>query len=421
MLDSLYHSLREIHPSLLPISGVLLLFAAAWLADVLGKRQLVKFARRIAKRSDSPWDDLVIEHGVIDHLAQLLPAAVIFVGAPALPDVPEELRTLLRNLALAAMALLAVLTVNSLLSTLNAIYEQRPGANRRPIKGYIQLVKIVLFCVGSILIIAALLGKSPLLLLSGFGALTAVLLLVFKDTILSLVASVQLTSQDMVRVGDWIEMPAFNVDGDVIDVALHTVRVQNFDKTITAIPTHRLISDSFRNWRGMSDSGGRRIKRAILIDMASVRFLTPAEIEHFRRFVLLAPYIEHKEEELAQYNAALAGPSDADVNLRRLTNLGTLRAYLFSYLQNHPHIHKHMTLLVRQLAPQPQGIPIELYCFTTTTNWNDYEAIQGDIFDHILALLDDFGLRAYQQPSGQDLVEAGQPANYVAGTEGFRT
>ena len=416
-MEPLYDSLRTIHPLLLPAVAVGMLALLAWLTDVIAKRQFIRLAHHLAERSQSTWDNELVRFGVIRHLAQVIPAAVVYLGAPLLPDLPETGRNLLSNIALAAMALLAVLTVNSTLSAANAIYERQPGALRRPIKGYVQLLKIILTSIGGILIISALLDKSPLLLLSGFGALTAVLLLVFKDTILSLVASVQLTSQDMVRVGDWIEMPAFNADGDVIDVALHTVRVQNWDKTITSIPTHRLISDAFKNWRGMSNAGGRRIKRAILIDMASVRFLTDEEIARFRGFALLTGYIEGKQQELQAYNAALQAPSAASANLRRLTNLGTLRAYLFSYLKHHPQIHQDMTLLVRQLAPQPQGIPIELYCFTSTTDWNAHEAIQGDIFDHVLALLPEFDLRAYQQPSGQDIAQssaAGAQAASVA-------
>ena len=257
---------------------------------------------------------------------------------------------------------------------------------------------------GGVMVIAAVLNKSPLLLLSGFGAMTAILLLVFRDTILSLVASVQLTAQDMVRVGDWIEMPQFGADGDVIDVQLHTVKVQNWDKTITTIPTHRLISESFRNWRGMSESGGRRIKRALYIDASSVRFQTPEEIEHFKRFALLRDYIEHKERDLADYNAGLPEPVDDEVNRRRLTNIGTFRAYILNYLKHRDDIRTDMTLLVRQLAPGPDGIPLQIYCFTATTAWADYEGIQSDIFDHLVAIVPEFGLKLFQEPAGSDMV-----------------
>jgi miniconductance mechanosensitive channel len=240
------------------------------------------------------------------------------------------------------------------------------------------------------------------LLLSGLGAMTAVLLLVFKDTILSLVASVQLTSLDMVRVGDWIEMPQCNADGDVIDVSLHTVKIQNWDKTFTTIPTHRLIVDSFKNWRGMDESGGRRIKRELRIDINSVRFLTVEEVERFKGFALLKDYIDRKLEDLAAYNAAV-GEETENVNLRRLTNLGTFRAYILSYLKHHPKIHREMTLMVRQLQPGPTGLPLEIYAFTNITAWSTYEDIQADIFDHLLAIAGEFGLSMYQEPAGRDL------------------
>jgi len=256
---------------------------------------------------------------------------------------------------------------------------------------------------GGVLIVAAVLDRSPLLLISGFGAMTAILLLVFKDTILSLVASVQLTAQDMVRVGDWITMPQFGADGDVIDVQLHTVKVQNFDKTITTIPTHRLITDSFQNWRGMSESGGRRVKRSLYFDVSSIRFQSDEEIEHFRRFVLLARYVDDKRRELEEYNARLQGEVAADVNRRRLTNIGTFRAYAFNYLKNHPRIRQDLTLIVRQLPAGPDGLPLEIYCFTDTTVWAEYEGIQSDIFDHLIAIVPEFGLRLFQQPAGADL------------------
>ena len=270
-----------------------------------------------------------------------------------------------------------------------------------------QLVQIAVWVFGAVMIIAAVLDRSPLLLLSGLGAMTAILLLVFRDTILSLVASVQLTAQDMVRVGDWIEVPQFGADGDVIDVQLHTVKVQNWDKTITTIPTHRLISDSFKNWRGMSQTGARRIKRAIHLDVNSIRFQSPGEVEHFKRFALLRRYIEAKEAELRDYNASLDLEVDDAVNTRRLTNVGSFRAYAVNYLKNHPSIHKGMTLMVRQLAPGPEGLPLEIYCFTNTTIWGDYENIQADIFDHLLAIVPDFGLRLFQKPAGSDLAGLG--------------
>jgi miniconductance mechanosensitive channel len=239
--------------------------------------------------------------------------------------------------------------------------------------------------------------------------MAAVLMLVFRDTILGLVASLQLTGNDMVHVGDWIEMPEYGADGDVIDVALHTVKVQNWDKTITTIPTHKLIETSFKNWRGMSRSGGRRIKRAIHFDMSSIRFLEEDEIERFGRFTLLKDYVAAKREELERYNAEPGRDASLNADIRRLTNIGTLRAYILSYLRSHPKIHQGMTLLVRQLAPSGEGLPIEIYAFTNDTRWAAYEDIQADIFDHVLAIAPEFGLRPYQKPSGEDLAQLARP------------
>jgi miniconductance mechanosensitive channel len=324
------------------------------------------------------------------------------------PGLPEGVVQLMRNVAMGYMVLVLTLALTAMLSAANTIYSASPLAQDRPLKGFVQLVQIVVWIFGGVMIIAAVLDRSPLLLLSGFGAMTAILLLVFKDTILSLVASVQLTAQDMVRVGDWIEMPQFGADGDVVDVQLHTVKVQNWDKTITTIPTHRLITDSFKNWRGMSQSGARRIKRAIFIDVSTIRMQTQDEVDHFTRFALLKDYIKDKEQELTDYNAGLATEVDAEVNRRRLTNVGTFRAYAYNYLKNHPKIHKGMTLIVRQLGPGPEGLPLEIYCFTNTTEWAVYEDIQSDIFDHLLAIVPEFGLRLYQKPAGSDLANLKQ-------------
>lgn len=254
------------------------------------------------------------------------------------------------------------------------------------------------------MVVSAIIDRSPLILLSGVGALTAVLLLVFKDTLLSLVASIQLTGQDMLNVGDWLEMPAFGADGDVIDIALYTVTVQNWDKTITRIPTHALITNSFKNWRGMQESGGRRIKRSLHIDLDTVRFLSEEEVERFKHVHLLHDYILGKQEELNQYNQEIeiTDSSFRTTNSRNLTNIGIFRAYVVNYLRENSDIHKDMTQIVRQLTPGPEGLPMEIYAFSNKTDWADYEDIQSDIFDHLLAVIPEFGLRMFQQPSGSD-------------------
>ena len=270
-----------------------------------------------------------------------------------------------------------------------------------PIKGYLQVIKIVVYVLGTVVVVATLMDQNPLIFVSGIGAMTAVLMLVFKDTILSLVASVQIASNDMVRLGDWVEMPKLNADGDVIDIALHTVKIRNFDNTITTVPTSKFIDESFKNWRGMSESGARRIKRSIYIDKSTIRFLTDEEVNRFKRFKLLEDYVEKKQEEIRAFNESLGGRVQA-VNWRRMTNIGTLRAYIVNYLRNHPKIDQSRTLLVRQLAPTPHGLPIELYVFSNDTKWVAYEGIQADIFDHIIALLPEFGLRLFQHPTGAD-------------------
>jgi miniconductance mechanosensitive channel len=312
----------------------------------------------------------------------------------------------------AFIVLTLALAIGAALNLLNALYQQRPEAGVRPIKGYLQVLKILVYAGATILIAAALMEQSPLLLLSGLGAMAAVLMLVFKDTILSLVASVQLTSNDMLRVGDWIEMPQLNADGDVIDIALHTVKVQNWDKTITTIPTHRLITESYKNWRGMFDTGGRRIKRALFIDQTSVRFLSPQERVAMQRFALIDEYLDRKQVELERSNAILIEAGRDPVNTRRVTNIGTFRAYVAAYLRTHAGIAQDMTMLVRQLQPTAQGLPLEIYAFTNTTAWAEYESIQADIFDHLMAILPEFGLQLFQAPGGQDVARLMSEAEF---------
>ncbi len=399
----MFEQLGTIHALLPPATGLAALLAVAVTINLIVKHVLVRAVRTFAKRSSVTWDDALVSHNVFGRLVQVLPALIVFGGAPLVPDLPEGVVQLIRNVAMGYMVLMLTLAVTAILSAANTVYSSLPVARERPLKGFVQLVQIVVWVLGGVMIISAVLDRSPLLLLSGFGAMTAILLLVFKDTILSLVASVQLTAQDMVRVGDWIEMPQFGADGDVVDVQLHTVKVQNWDKTITTIPTHRLITDSFKNWRGMSQTGARRIKRAIYIDVSTIRIQTQEEVDHFTRFALLKDYIKAKQKELADYNAGLANEVDEEVNRRRLTNVGTFRAYAYNYLKNHPKIDKNMTLIVRQLSPGSEGLPLEIYCFTNTTDWVAYEGIQSDIFDHLLAIVPEFGLRLYQKPAGSDL------------------
>lgn len=397
-------TLENIHAWAPAVAGLVLLVIVAWIADVVAKRIMLSVITRIARRTETTWDDALIESKLFHRLAWLMPVLVVHYGVGLVPGLSDGVTNVIRNVATAWTALATAMVVAAALDAVNTIYETRPDSRERPIKGFLQLAQIGVYIIGGILIVAALIDRSPIVLLSGLGAMTAVLLIVFKDTLLSLAASIQLTSQKVIQVGDWLELPQYGADGDVIDVALYTITVQNWDKTITVIPTHRVMSDSFKNWRGMQEAGGRRIKRSIRIDMNSIRFLAPEEVERFKQFKLLVDYIAGKEDELARYNAAIGVDNDSPVNFRRLTNIGTLRAYIVNYLRHHPDIHEDMTLIVRQLQPGNDGLPIEIYCFTNDTNWVKYEGIQSDLFDHICAIVPEFGLRLFQQPSGADVL-----------------
>ncbi|WCE10591.1 mechanosensitive ion channel family protein [Pseudomonas sp. JBR1] len=392
----------EKHPQLLTLVACLGLLLAAWVLNWIVKRILVRGFYRLLRSTSFGQDHELNHHRVIGRLANIVPALVLSIGVELVPGRPDALVTVVQNVCSAFIVLTIALALGSALNMVNVLYSRRPSARLKPIKGYVQVSKIVIYAIAVILMIATLIDRSPLILLSGLGAMAAVLLLIFQDTLLSLVASVQISSNDIIRVGDWIEMPQLNADGDVIDIALHTVKVQNFDKTITTIPTKRFITDSFRNYRGMQEAGGRRIKRALNIDQNSVHFLSDAEREHLHRFNLLDDYLTAKEEELAEWNRKLEKRGQEPVNTRRVTNLGTFRAYVERYLRAHPGVHQGMTLLVRQMPLSGEGLPVEIYCFTNTTVWAQYEGIQGDIFDHLLSILPEFGLHVFQHPSGRD-------------------
>ncbi len=395
------------------LSSAALIFAA-WLANWVVKRILVRGLYKVLRSSR---DTELQDFGIIRRLSNIVPALVLSVGVNAVPGLPEAAVTVVRNVCGGFIVLTIALALGALLDIINMMYRRRSDAHVHPIKGYLQVIKIVIYAVATILIIATLIDRSPLILLSGLGAMAAVLLLIFQDTILSLVASVQITSNDLIRVGDWVEMPQLNVDGDVIDIALHTVKVQNWDKTISNIPTKRFISDSFKNWRGMQESGGRRIKRSLFLDQQSVHFLSREECTRLHRFNLLDDYLTEKTREIEEWNAKLEERGKEPVNTRRITNIGSFRAYVERYLRSHGGVHQSMTLMVRQLSPTADGLPLEIYCFTNTVAWTQYEAIQSDIFDHLLAILPEFGLRVFQHPSGGDMrdwresmTERGAPA-----------
>lgn len=313
------------------------------------------------------------------------------------------LRRVVETVAEQWILLFCLLAFFSLLNAGQRVMSQRVSRLQFPMRGLMQTIKLIASIFIGLLAISALMGKSPIILLSGLGALSAVLLLVFKDPILGLVAGIQLSANQMLSVGDWLEMPKYGADGDVIEIALTTVKVRNWDKTITTIPTYALISDSFKNWRGMTESGGRRIKRSVLLEAGSVRFLDDDLLQRLKKAHLLGAYLEDKIKEIEKENEANQSDVVVGLNGRRLTNIGTFRAYLISYLKAHPKIHQNMTLIVRQLASSAEGIPIEIYAFTNTTDWNEYETIQSDIFDHVFAVLPEFDLRAHEAPTGNDV------------------
>ncbi|GAA0773895.1 mechanosensitive ion channel family protein [Castellaniella ginsengisoli] len=381
--------------------GMLVLAGVVWLAGLLASRGLaLVLGRALQALGRDDWSQAVARRGVYRHLGHavslLLIAAnirLLFVGE-ALGDSLERL--------IQALALVYVfLAFNRLLRAWQDVNMLGVQQGRgRPIKGYLEVAQLAVWALCVVLVVSVLLDQSPLLMLSGLGALSAVLLLVFKDTLLSLVASTQMNTNDMLRIGDWIEMPQAGADGFVIDMALHTVKVQNWDKTVTTIPTYKLFSESYRNWRHMFESGGRRIKRTLRIDAESVRFLDDDEIQALSRYRLLSDYLAAKQSALQASNQALQETAAVPANRRRLTNLGTFRAYALAYLKQNPNIRQDMLMIVRALEPDSQGIPVEVYCFSRLTAWVDYEQVQGDLFDHLLAILPELSLRVYQAPSG---------------------
>ena len=358
---------------------------------------ILKAISRLFEKTSTKLDDILIETGFLNRISYIVPLFILynlfnsFIGN----------YLIINRLLLSLIAIVVILSFNSLLNVFSDIYNRSRFSNNINLKSYFQIIRLIINLLSIIIVISIISGQSPLYLLSGLGALTAVLMLIFKDTILSFVSSIQINSNDLFKIGDWVEAPHFGADGDVIDIALHTIKIQNWDKTISIIPTHKLIDSSFKNWRGMSDSGGRRIKRSINIDMNSIKFCNNELINKFKSITIISEYIDKKLSNLRDYNANIN--KESIINGRALTNIGTYRAYIKAYLRNNKDIHEDMTFLVRQLSPTSKGLPLEIYVFTNNTNWIDYEEIQSDIFDHLISALDQFDLKIYQQPSGNDL------------------
>ena len=383
------------------LTGFCILILVTILAYIIAKHVVVRGIRHLITKLKFANHDIMSQHSVIRRIANIVPAIVIMNGIVTVPHLSAKMVSFVQMAAQAFIFLTIALAIGELLNIFNLVYQRNPKSRNKPIKGYLQLIKLIIFIVCGLMILGTFLKKDVFNLLAGFGAMAAVLMLVFQNTILSLVASVQISSYDMVRIGDWIEMPSLNADGDVIDMSLHTITVQNFDKTFTTIPTNKLVTDTFKNWRGMSQAGVRRIKRSLYIDQSSVHFMSEAEQSKLKEFLLLDQYLDHKSTELIEFNQKLSNTSPC--NQRRLTNIGTFRAYVELYLNQHPNISKHQSLIVRQLQPTEKGLPLEIYAFSNQIAWKDYEAIQSDIFDHLIAILPEFGLKIYQAPSGYDM------------------
>ena len=391
---------QGLHPTLQEILalGFLLLvgLASYWVA----RRFLTRLFGFIAYRTPFRWDDLIYEEKVLHPLVHLVPVLVLYSGLNFLPTFGP----LLSRLMEAALVVVITLVILRGITVARRIYDTTEAAQHRPITTYAQLAKLAVILIAVVLVISALLDKSPAIFLSGLGALTALILLIFRDTIMSFIASLQFTTNKILQVGDWIESPTFGADGTVIEVALHTVKVRNWDNTITMIPTYKLIESAFINWKGMHDSGGRRIKRALLIDQTSISFLDAELLEKLGRIRLLRDYLGRKRKEIEDHRRERGLEPGNYLDGRHLTNLGTFRAYVEAYLHDSPKIHEGQTFLIRHRAPTPQGLPLEIYVFTNTTDWFRYEGIQADIFDHLLAILPEFGLRVFQNPSAHDVV-----------------
>ncbi|NDV20815.1 mechanosensitive ion channel [Pseudodesulfovibrio sp. JC047] len=373
-------------------TGLLLL--GAMFTFIIARALLVSIAHAFARRTKSKIDDILMEEGFFSRAALLAPAPVLFWGLELFP----QIKHVLDDAIYAYLAVAIILVLVRFINSLARLYQTFDIANRRPIKGYVQLVKLFIYILGSIAVVSILLGKSPWGLLSGIGAMTAVIMLIFRDTILSLVAGIQISANDLLNKGDWIEMPAMNADGDVVDIALNTVKIQNWDKTITAIPTYKFLDTSFKNWKSMTDGGGRRIKRSIKIDLSSVTFADQNLIERLSKVQSLTEYITTRQAEITEANQRSKADPTSKLNGRHLTNIGLFRRYVLEYLQTHPLVRQDMTLIVRQLQPEADaGVPLEIYCFTSKTDWVAFEGVQSDIMDHLLAALPEFELKAYQR------------------------
>ena len=389
---------------------ILFMAMLAFFAKYITEGVILNLIKKFIKKSKTDWDDTLLENRVFHRFSHLAPTIVFYLMAPYVFDGHVYALSLMWKATYIYLTIVGLLVLDALLDSVVSIYNKFDVSRRLPIRGFLQVVRIVLFVLACIIMLTILFGAGSLKVLGSLGAFTAVLMLVFKDAILGFVAGIQLTANDMVHIGDWIEMPKYGADGDVIDISLTTVKVQNWDKTISTIPAYGLISDSFKNWRGMSESAGRRIKRSVNIDTNSIKFCDEKMIAKFKKFQFIKEYIEQKEKDITDWNTEEGVDASEIVNGRRMTNVGVLRAYITEYLRHNANLNKDMTMMVRQLEPTAKGLPIQIYTFCTDKRWVYYEGIQSDIFDHILAVIPQFELKVYQQPAGTDFDRFGQTA-----------
>ncbi|MFA6656823.1 mechanosensitive ion channel family protein [Mesotoga sp.] len=377
----------------------IIMIVVAFLSKFLFEKLLIKPIEIIVRKSAFKWDDHLIKHKLLYKIALMIPAIVIALFARAFPAIEG----LIYKLVTTYLIFISAVVVDAFLDVFTSAYQSLETSRDKPIKSYMTVVKIMIYIVAGVIAVSVLTEISPWGILSGIGAMTAVLLVVFRDSLLGLVASIQISKNNLVSIGDWIEVPKFQADGDVIDITLTTIRIQNWDKTITTIPSYALISESFKNWKGMFQAGGRRIKRSVFIDNSSIRFLDDELFDRLYRIEILRPYLESRKKEIEKFNRENEIDVSEPVNGRRMTNIGTFRAYVTAYLRNHPGTNKDMIIMVRQLQPADTGLPLEIYCFSKDTSWVNYESLQSDIFDHIFASMPHFGLRFFQNPSGRDV------------------
>ena len=380
----------------------LFLVILCMLADRISRLTMVRIVSTVAAKSKTHWDDILVEKKFFYAVAHLAPVLlievlvpIIFKGLPTFVDYVIRLNDVY-------LIVVVLIMLNRFLNAAQLILSDYQLFKDKPLESYFQLTKIVIGIIATVLILSVLVSKSPIYFFSAAGAMTAVILFVFKDTILGFIASIQLSVNDMIRVGDWVQMDKYGADGDVLEINLTTVKVRNWDKTISTVPTYSFISDSFKNWRGMQETGARRIARSIFINIGSVKFASPEMIERFKNIHIISKYVEEKEIEIAKYNQENEVDTSHVSNGRRMTNLGTFRAYAERYLKKHPKVDKNQTIMVRQLEPNEKGVPVQIYCFSSDIAWENYEAIQSDIMDHLLSVVPQFDLQVFQNPSGSD-------------------